>query len=171
MDTKRCPNCDARKPVTEFGFKNRARGWLQSWCRGCERVYKTDWYLRHRQHHIEHVRVQRAATKVANRIRILAHLIDHPCVGCGETNLVVLDFDHLRDKRWSIAYMVSGGFPWSTIETEIAKCQVLCANCHRIKTAKERGYYDQKFRGELFEAPGAYRFVLDNCDGAVSSAG
>ena len=168
MDTKKCPNCAETKPVSAFGLKNRERQLLQSWCRDCERVYKTDWYVRHRQQHIDHVRVQRAATKVANRIRLLAYLVEHPCVDCGESNLVVLDFDHLRDKRWSITYMVSAGFLWSTIETEIARCQVLCSNCHRIKTARERGYYDKKFKGQLFEAPGAYRAVLDNGDGPLA---
>ncbi|HEY8731110.1 MAG TPA: hypothetical protein VIN69_03915 [Candidatus Limnocylindria bacterium] len=117
------------------------------------------------------MRVQRAATKVANRMRLLAYLLEHPCVDCGEPNLVVLDFDHLRDKRWSITYMVSGGFPWSTIETEIAKCQVRCANCHRIKTARERGFYDLKVRGKLFEAPGEYRVVGDNWPGPLAQLG
>ena len=159
METKRCPNCGETKSVDEFGFKNRERGLRQSWCRACERVYKTAWYVRHRQKHIDHVKVQRAATKVENRIRLLAYLAQHPCVDCGETNLVVLDFDHVRDKRWSVTYMVSAGFPWATIEQEIAKCQVRCANCHRIKTAKERGYYDRKFNGQLFEEPGAYRLA------------
>jgi hypothetical protein len=40
---------------------------------------------------------------------------------CGVANLVVLEFDHVRDKRWNITHMVGAGFPWSTIEAEIAK--------------------------------------------------
>lgn len=162
MMDKYCGRCRATKPTEQFGVKNREKGWLQPWCRDCERVYKAAWYSRHRTEHIEHVRIQRLATKEANRMRVLAYLMDHPCVDCGQTNLVVLDFDHLRDKRWNVTYMVSAGFPWSTIETEIARCQVLCANCHRIKTARERGFYDQKFRGQLFESPGEYHLVPDN---------
>jgi 5-methylcytosine-specific restriction endonuclease McrA len=156
---KRCGRCRATKPADEFGFKNRAKGLRQPWCRACERTYKAAWYLQHRAEHIEHVRIQRAALKERNRVRLLAYLSQHPCVDCGEGNLVVLDLDHLRDKRWDIAYMVSAGFPWATIEAEIARCQVLCANCHRIKTARERGFYDRKVRGQLFEAAGTYRLT------------
>lgn len=154
---KVCGRCRTSKPLAEFGVKDRVRGWFQPWCRGCERTYKAQWYLRHRQEQLERVKVQRAALKEENRIRLLGYLMDHPCVDCGEANLVVLEFDHMRDKRWNIATMINGGFPWSTIEAEIAKCQVLCANCHRIKTARERGYYDRKSRGQLFETRGAYR--------------
>jgi 5-methylcytosine-specific restriction endonuclease McrA len=156
--------------VTEFGFKNRERGWLQPWCRDCERTYKAAWYLRHRIQQMERVKVQRAALKVENRIRLLGYLAAHPCVDCGETNLVVLEFDHTRDKRWNIASMINGGFPWSTIESEITRCQVRCANCHRIKTARERGYYDQKVRGQLFESPGDYH-VRDNWPGPLAQLG
>lgn len=168
---KFCGRCRTTKRSEDFGVKDRSRGWLQPWCRECEREYKAAWYARHRAEHIEHVRVQRAATKEANRARILAYLTEHPCVGCGETNLVVLDFDHLRDKRRNVTYMVSAGFPWATIEKEIVKRQVLCANCHRIKTARERGFYDQKFRGQLFETPGNYRLVRDNCGGPLAQLG
>lgn len=162
MGTKVCPRCGESKSLAEFGFKNRARGWLQSWCRPCERIYKAAWYLQRREQHIARVRLERARTKQANRVQLLAYLMEHPCVDCGEANLVVLDLDHVRDKRKNVSSMVAAGFCWATIESEIAKCEVRCANCHRIKTAKERGYYDGKANGRLFESPGAYMAVADN---------
>ena len=61
-----------------------------------------------------------------------AYLRDHPCVDCGESDLRVLEFDHVRgDKFKSIAQMYS--YCLQRIMTEIAKCDVRCANCHRIR--------------------------------------
>jgi hypothetical protein len=75
------------------------------------------------------------------RRRMLAHLATHPCVDCGETDIVCLEFDHVRGtKKSSIAAMI-GDYAWDTIESEMAKCVVRCANCHRRKTAHERGWY------------------------------
>ena len=56
------------------------------------------------------------------------------CVDCGENNHIVLDFDHLRDKKYNISQMVHEGFSWVAIMKEVAKCEVVCANCHRIRT-------------------------------------
>ncbi len=76
-----------------------------------------------------------------NAERVRAYLLEHPCVDCGETEPLLLDFDHERDKVEDVATMVVMGLPWREIETEIAKCNVRCANCHRRKTAHDRGYY------------------------------
>lgn len=56
------------------------------------------------------------------------------CTDCGENNPIVLDFDHIRDKKYNISRMIHDGFSWSSIKKEIEKCQVVCANCHRIRT-------------------------------------
>lgn len=56
------------------------------------------------------------------------------CADCGETNPIVLDFDHLRDKKYNVSQMVHDGFSWVAIEKEMKKCEVVCANCHRIRT-------------------------------------
>jgi hypothetical protein len=77
--------------------------------------------------------------KTENRQRLYAYLSEHPCVDCGETDVRVLEFDHVRDnKSANIAGLLNNAVSWSTIEKEIAKCDVRCANCHRIKT-NERG--------------------------------
>lgn len=56
------------------------------------------------------------------------------CVDCGLKNHIVLDFDHLRDKKYNISRMIHDGFSWRAIKREIEKCEVVCANCHRIRT-------------------------------------
>ena len=66
-----------------------------------------------------------------------------PCVDCGgEFNPVAMDFDHVRgEKRWTIAMGVRLGRPWGEIKIEITKCDLVCANCHRVRTwASERPY-------------------------------
>ena len=56
------------------------------------------------------------------------------CVDCGINNHILLDFDHLKDKKYNISRMIHDGFSWAAIKKEIAKCEVVCANCHRIRT-------------------------------------
>jgi hypothetical protein len=56
------------------------------------------------------------------------------CVDCGIKNHIILDFDHLHDKKYNISRMIHDGFSWAAIKKEISKCEVVCANCHRIRT-------------------------------------
>ena len=56
------------------------------------------------------------------------------CIDCGNKNPIVLDFDHLKDKKYNVSRMIHDGFSWAAIKKEIAKCEVVCANCHRIRT-------------------------------------
>lgn len=61
------------------------------------------------------------------------------CIDCGENNYLVLDFDHVKgDKLESIANMVHRPNSLSVIKNEIRKCEIRCANCHRIKTHERR---------------------------------
>jgi 5-methylcytosine-specific restriction endonuclease McrA len=76
--------------------------------------------------------------------RIWDHLFAHACVDCGEADLPVLHFDHLRDKVDDISTMFRRQQSWSAVLAEIAKCEVRCANCHARKTAREQGNYKTK---------------------------
>jgi 5-methylcytosine-specific restriction endonuclease McrA len=106
--------------------------------------YKHLWYVANRQELIGRARVRRDRTAAENRLRLWQFLSCHPCVDCGESDPVVLEFDHTRDKRANVSQMVSGGLAWPTVELEIAKCEVRCVNCHLRKTAREIGIYDRK---------------------------
>lgn len=58
------------------------------------------------------------------------------CSDCGISDFRVLDFDHLpgQEKRAEVSRMVAYGFSIESIKKEIAKCDLVCANCHRIRT-------------------------------------
>jgi hypothetical protein len=67
----------------------------------------------------------------------MSYLKTHPCVDCGISDVVLLDFDHVRGKkRAGVCDLINRAARWETILTEIEKCEVVCANCHRKRTAK-----------------------------------
>lgn len=75
---------------------------------------------------------RRAQARTNAREFILAYLKEHACVDCGETDPVVLEFDHVRGtKHKDISRLVSQGASVAALEREIAKCEVRCSNDHK----------------------------------------
>jgi transposase-like protein len=52
-----------------------------------------------------------------------------------------LEFDHIGLKRESVTRMAWYGCSLATIDAEIAKCDIRCANCHRRVTARRGGHF------------------------------
>lgn len=75
---------------------------------------------------------------------IWSYLRTNPCIDCGENDILVLEFDHMRDKYKEIGKMVSGRYSLIRVKFEIKKCEVRCANCHRRKTAIQQGWQKTK---------------------------
>jgi hypothetical protein len=65
---------------------------------------------------------------------IVDFLSERCCVECGELDPLVLEFDHLEDKKFDIA-RGRRSRSWQAVLEEIDKCDVVCANCHRRRTA------------------------------------
>lgn len=120
-------------PTSAF---NRAGAGLQHWCRECFR----DYFRRRGETHLRQVRASRAKRVAAARAHLAEHLNDHPCVDCGESDVRVLDFDHVGEKRELVSSLVARGAPWRRIAAEIVQCEVRCANCHRRVTARRAGW-------------------------------
>jgi hypothetical protein len=66
---------------------------------------------------------------------IIREAKDRPCVDCNiKYPPYVMDFDHINDdKDHNIAQMTTLGSP-KKLRAEIAKCEVVCSNCHRERT-------------------------------------
>jgi hypothetical protein len=66
------------------------------------------------------------------------------CVDCGIDDWEVLEFDHIdpSTKIKQVSYLYSNHYSLKKIKTEIKKCELRCANCHRKKTRKQLGWLD-----------------------------
>lgn len=109
-------------------------------CRECNREYQRKWYAANQTKQRERVRANWLRAKKANRVFVIKYLLEHPCVDCGESDPLVLHFDHLRDKRANITQLIQNAST-KTIESEIEKCEVRCANCHLRRTAHQLAWY------------------------------
>jgi hypothetical protein len=146
--------CGETKPEAEFAFADMAKGTRQRHCRKCQAAYRRGHYLANRQDYIRREVARINKFRIDNRAMMLAYLLAHPCVDCGQTNPVMLDFDHRdpAEKRGNVGDLAARK-PWHLVLVEIAKCDVRCANCHLRRTAKQFNW--KKVTGQLL-AEGAW---------------
>jgi hypothetical protein len=151
---KRCGSCGLVKPIAMFPFKNKALAKRGSTCLSCMAAYGRGHYARNREKYLAKAHRSRRRASTRNDGRILSYLLTHPCVDCGETDPLVLDFDHREPWRKlnDVSRMVNGR-PWPVILEEIEKCDVRCANCHRRKTARQFGWSKLELPNALTIAP------------------
>jgi hypothetical protein len=58
-----------------------------------------------------------------------------PCVDCGiNYPYYVMDFDHVRGQKHANVMELVSTLSKKKIDEEIAKCEIVCSNCHRIRT-------------------------------------
>lgn len=93
--------------------------------------------------------INRALLTNEKRLYVMEYLFSHPCIDCGNDNSATLDFDHIGDKLYNISDIVNSTKNVRVLEVEILKCEVRCANCHRIKTSKEQKSYRLQTLEEL----------------------
>lgn len=141
-ETKFCTKCGDEKPITEFSFKNKKRGIRQTRCKTCMRAYSKRHYRANKKAYNEKARRWDKAHKKAVQQYVIEYLIEHPCVDCGETNPLVLEFDHIHgNKVAAVSELISEKNSLRKVKAEIAKCEVRCGNCHRRVTAERENWW------------------------------
>lgn len=104
-----------------------------------QRKYHRGYYKRNRAIIKAKTTLSNKNARERNRKIVDAYLLQHPCVDCGEADIVVLDFDHVRGKKITgVSKMANNGAGIKKLQDEIAKCEIRCANCHRRVTEKRR---------------------------------
>jgi hypothetical protein len=108
-------------------------------CRPCNLEYQKKWYSNNKTLQIQRSKDTKKRHQDILRSLIIDHLISNPCVDCGESDPIVLDFDHQDSstKHLTISQIYGRGLPVKTLMDEISKCQIRCSNCHRRRTSKQ----------------------------------
>lgn len=126
---KKCSKCGTEKSLANFSDRKTAKGTIykHARCNECLSQYKRSWENKDRKEVREY---------------IFNYLSNNSCVLCGTTDVLALEFDHIEptEKEFNMCYAGNGKqggkVSLDILAKEIAKCQVLCRNCHQKETHK-----------------------------------
>lgn len=127
---KKCTKCGKDKPLSEFNGSSD-RGY-QYYCRLCANLSAKENYEENKDRYYEKARARKK-----NLLDRLNEIKSVPCADCKNSfPPICMDFDHLPEfeKIQDISKMLKRKMAWATIEAEVKKCEVVCSNCHRIRT-------------------------------------
>jgi len=123
---KKCNTCYETLALEDFVKDKRCAEGRRNICKKC--------YVGYRRGTVYKAKYSHSIVKQ----KFLQKLRDRPCFDCHQKyHYTAMDFDHLRDKEFSIM----SSYKYKTFEeivTEVAKCDIVCANCHRVRTHLRR---------------------------------
>ena len=92
------------------------------------RVYRRKWYKNNKKSEIAHVQRRKKDIKRW----LWEHKKSLKCSICSESHPAIIDFHHKEGKKEKgVSQMLVDGYSIDRIKQELAKCDILCANCHR----------------------------------------
>jgi hypothetical protein len=130
---KMCGKCGVTRPLAEF--HRRGRGY-QTWCKDCRRAYDALYHQRSRPRRLAQKR--RKHDELVAWYRALKS--SKPCADCGGIfHPAAMTFDHRPgvDKVDDVSSMVQR-HNRALILAEIEKCELVCANCHAVRSFERR---------------------------------
>lgn len=139
---KYCSFC--KKNLNELDFyvrkTGKRAGQIYEKCKNCMKVRGRYYYANNHDRQLT-LAIKRRHKAYLEKRSYLNKVKDKPCMDCGtKYPFYVMDFDHKKGERKinDVAYMVTRNWSLQKIKEEIIKCDVVCANCHRIRTYKPR---------------------------------
>ena len=131
---KTCSKCEVSKPVSEFNFKNTAAGVHQSYCKECGKKLTRSHYRNNKRQYLD-----RNVRSYMKRRELVRQIKSRACADCSiQYPFYVMDFDHREGEIKKYELNRVDRMTTRALLREIEKCDVVCANCHRIRTYKRR---------------------------------
>ncbi|MDE2425612.1 MAG: hypothetical protein KGO96_06860 [Elusimicrobia bacterium] len=107
-----------------------------------------EWHSKNKEYLKQNKYPKIRAKIVKRKVEIQKYKESIPCKDCGiKYNYWVMEFDHIRDKKYEISFMINSTHSDKTIWEEIAKCELVCTNCHKVRTYKQTELLKNNNRG------------------------
>ena len=91
-------------------------------------------------------RIRKRNNSAKDKLRdYVAKILESGCVDCGNKDIRVLEFDHIEGKDYSISSLIRSASNMDKLNEELSKCEVRCANCHRIRYSLENNNWRNKY--------------------------
>lgn len=136
VDMKKvCCRCGDEKLIDDFGVNRSRKDGRNPSCKECHRKYTDKHYDENKPAYVEGA-MRRTANKRAKMRDYLNEEKSKPCADCKRPYPpYVMDFDHVRDlKCFEVSASLRLGVSMDRLIAEVAKCDVVCANCHRERS-------------------------------------
>lgn len=138
---KLCRRCGELKPLAEFHQRRRSPDGRNYYCRPCQASAMQESRTRAALGLTAYRARPRDEVQALEELRewVQEYKRTTPCADCGQCfHPIAMDFDHVGDKVAGISQMLRVGYTAQQIRGEIAKCELVCANCHRVRTMNRR---------------------------------
>jgi hypothetical protein len=131
---KTCSKCKVRKLFNEFNFRNKETQIRLSYCKECGRALTRNHYRNNKRQYLN-----RNARSYLKRRELVRQMKSRPCADCGvQYPYYVMDFDHREGEIKEYELNRIDRMTLRAIMCETQKCDIVCSNCHRVRTYERR---------------------------------
>src|SRR4051812_48457382 len=126
---RKCYKCGDLKSLECFSKNSGRKDGLSPQCKECHKVMRRVHYEQNKEKVLKQIDRKKEEYR-----KWFISLKDKPCLDCKQLYPhYVMDFDHLRDKEFGLSKTLNYNWGRQRVLKEIEKCELVCANCHRIR--------------------------------------
>lgn len=156
---KKCKTCNQELSLDNFTKRSCAPDGLDLHCKSCKNTKAKKYYQDNPELSFKAMKRSKSYRGVLYDI-VVDHLKANLCTDCGESDIRVLEFDHVRgNKEFEIATAPHNVYSEQRLKEEIDKCEVRCRTCHKLRTAKQFNHLYNRWY-EQFLAEGKVDYKL-----------